>query len=138
MLRKTGICPYIWWFWGYIGRSTWFRPYIGRYGHGSRWYDLIRPYIGWFILYTLLSLYILRALYILHDHHLASVHGRVSLLYIENYIFVYRTSNVSKRQYHYNITFSKRYDGRRSLNLSTRGLIIIMPAPYLNVHLSTI
>ena len=52
------------------------------------------------------------------------------------YDFLYITSNVSKRQYHYNITLSKRYNGRRSLNLPTRGLFALMPAPYLNVHLS--
>ncbi len=82
MLRKTGICPYIWWFWANIGRSAWFRPYIGRYGLGSRWYDHIRPYIGWFILYTLLSLYIRIALHILRDHHLASVRAVIIKFYI--------------------------------------------------------
>jgi hypothetical protein len=105
-----------------LGRSGWFWWYIGWYDLGSRWYDHIRPYIGWFIVYTLLSLYISAALHILHDLLLASVLAVISLLYIENYIFVVRTSNVSKRQYHYNITFSKRYNGRRSLYRPTSGL----------------
>ena len=97
MLRKTGICPYIWWFWAGLGRSGWFSPYIGRYGLGSRWYDHIRPYIGQFILYTLLSLYIRIALHILRDHHLASVHSVILRIYTNIYSFLYITSNVSKR-----------------------------------------
>ena len=46
---------------------------LGGYGPGIAWYGLVRPYIGCFILFTLHAIYMMRALYILHDHHLASV-----------------------------------------------------------------
>ena len=117
-----------------LGRSGWFYPYIGGYGSGMEWYDLIRSimeiYYSFSIykdcsLYTACSSSCFRTL---RDYHF--------LYMIRNiYDFLYITSNVSKRQYHYNITFSKRYDGRRSLNLSTRGLYYNARSPTESMHI---
>ena len=43
---------------------------------------------------------------------------------------------MSKRQYHYNITFSKRYDDIRSLIRYISGCSYIMPFPTLIMHVS--
>ena len=132
MLRKTGICPYIWWFWANIGRSAWFRPYIGKYGHGSFWYDLFSSIM---VIYYTLSIYKDCSSYTAWSSTCFRT-CRDCLLYIENYIFVYWTSIVSKRQYHYNITFSKRYDDIRSLYRYISGCSYIMPFPTLIMHVS--
>ena len=97
MLRKTGICPYIWWFWANIGRSAWFRPYIGKYGHGSFWYDLFSSIM---VIYYTLSIYKDCSSYTAWSSACFRT-CRECFLYIENYIFVYWTSNVSKRYKHY-------------------------------------
>ena len=99
------------------------------------WYDLIRSIMK---IYYSFSIYKDCSLYtacssscfrILRDYHFPYMIRNI-------YCFLYITSNVSKGQYLIDITLSKRYNGRRSLNLPTRGLFALMPAPYLNVHLS--
>ena len=105
---------------------------IGWYDLGSGWYDHI---------YMIYTIYVALSIYKCCSSYTAWSSScfrtcRECLLYIENYIFVYWTSNVSKRQYHYNITFSKRYDDIRSLTRYISGCSYIMPFPTLIMHVS--
>ena len=116
----------------------WFRAIwvvIGWYGYGIGWYDLVRPCIEWFAIYMFLSIYKCCSSYTAWSSSCFRT-CRECLLYIENYIFVYWTYIVSKRQYHYNTTFSKRYDDIRSLTRYISGCSYIMPFPTLIMHVS--
>ena len=91
MLRKTGICPYIWWFQGDIGlyRLLWW--YMGWYGLGSFWYELLSWILHLACYIQLLSLYI-SAHHLSHLllHHLASVNSRTAECKIDQHLFFQR------------------------------------------------
>ena len=88
MLRKTGICPIYSLFQGDLGlyRLLWW--YMGWYGLGSFWYELLSMILNLAGYIQLLSLYI-SALH-LHLHHLASVSSRTAECKIDQHLFFQR------------------------------------------------
>ena len=83
MLRKTGICPIYSLFQGDLGlyRLLWW--YMGWYGLGSFWYELLSWILNLACYIQLLSLYI-------SAHHLASVNSRTAECKIDQHLFFQR------------------------------------------------
>ena len=91
MLRKTGICPIYSRFQGDLGLYSLLWWYMGWYGLGSFWYELLSWILNLACNIQLLSLYIsAHHLSHLHLHHLASVNSRTAECKIDQHLFFQR------------------------------------------------